>query len=103
MLKALLTDHDFKKTYTAKAGMDVIIQRKKAHRPAISVNFPCCLLKDNELLEIRFIMRDRNSHGPNTEECDLHLKNPGELIAFLVNTTGRKGIQNAVMKNKITS
>ncbi|XP_062373416.1 serine protease FAM111A-like [Sardina pilchardus] len=104
VLRALLTDHDFKKIYDlkAKAGMDALIQRQKANSPAISVHFPCCLLEDGEELEIDFMKCGKSTQtGPNTEQDDQHFhsRKPEDLVVFLVNTTGRKGIKNVIMKN----
>lgn len=102
-----MTDCDFEKAYEkcTKAEMDLIIERQLPNTPALNVNFPCFLLENDEVLELRFIKRTEPQNpqsGPKTDkhDQDLHLKRPEDLVLFLINTTGGKNIQNKIMENK---
>ncbi|XP_041934356.1 serine protease FAM111A-like [Alosa sapidissima] len=102
VLNALLIDSDFEKIHTTKAGMDLIIKRKKPNIPAIGVRFPCCLLENDEELEIRFIKRDQKTKQKKTKTSQhLPLGKPEKLVIFHVSTTGKKGLKrNVIMENK---
>ncbi|XP_041935590.1 serine protease FAM111A-like [Alosa sapidissima] len=82
-----------------KSAKDVIIRRQKAYRAAISVDFPCCLLEDDEELEISFIKTTFVEEEKKREQT-LCLEKHEDLAIFVVHTTGGINIKHAIMKNR---
>ncbi|MCJ8750300.1 hypothetical protein PDJAM_G00261120 [Pangasius djambal] len=76
---------------------ELVIQREQLPRAAVTPHFPCCLLSDNELLDIKFINSDGNSGRVKTQ--NLSVLSPEKFVSFYIKTKGEKNIR-MLMKNK---
>lgn len=105
--RRLKTDFFFKaickKNREERKKKEVLIlreQTKENPRAAVTLNFPCCLLNNNELLDIKFISSDGNSGEAKTQE--LTASSPEDWVAFYIKTRGdlniRKMINNKELK-----
>uniref|UniRef100_A0A674CKX0 Protein FAM111A-like n=1 Tax=Salmo trutta TaxID=8032 RepID=A0A674CKX0_SALTR len=102
VLDALRTSEMFKNTTKKKQGMEIVIQREKEPRAAVSTHFPCHLIDNNELVTVSFIkVPNGSSSDPQglSKQSNQKKMHPGKLMAFNVETEGEKGIVNNVMKN----
>ncbi|XP_021469849.2 protein FAM111A isoform X3 [Oncorhynchus mykiss] len=102
VLGALRTSEMFENTTKKKQGMEIVIQREKEPRAAVSTHFPCHLIDNNELLTVSFI---RVLNGSSSDTRGLYKQSnppkirPDKLMTFCVETEGGKGIKTKVMKN----
>ncbi|KAK6311239.1 hypothetical protein J4Q44_G00192940 [Coregonus suidteri] len=69
VLDALQTIKAFKNMTKEKQGMEVVIQREKEPRAAVSTHFPCHLIDNNELVTVTFI-KDPDLVGGVSESQD---------------------------------
>ncbi|KAG1924822.1 protein FAM111A-like, partial [Pimephales promelas] len=70
---------------------EILIQRSngKVPRAAVKTDFPCCLIEEDELLDITFIQKDGNSSTNQQTTIDLSLlSKPEKLVTFLVEKEG---------------
>ncbi|KAF4074838.1 hypothetical protein AMELA_G00243630 [Ameiurus melas] len=96
----LQTDFSFKAIckINQKGGKkELVIQREQMPRGAVTPNFPCCLLNDDELLDISFISSGGNSGRVKTPNFTVLL--PEHLVSFYIKTRGNTNIR-MLMKNK---
>ncbi|KAF4074839.1 hypothetical protein AMELA_G00243640 [Ameiurus melas] len=96
----LQTDFSFKAIckINQKGGKkELVIQREQMPRGAVTPNFPCCLLNDDELLDISFISSGGNSGRVKTPNRPAPL--PERLVSFYIKTRGDTNIR-MLMKNK---
>lgn len=73
-----------------------MVIRREQSRAAVTPHFPCCLLKENELLDIEFIKPGGNSNTVKTQKHAVH--SAENLVCFYVQTRGGKNIRK-VIKN----
>lgn len=100
ILETLKTDFSFKdicKKNQKKGNMEVVIIRGEPTRAAVKPEFPCSLLNDNELLDIKFIKAGGNSGTVKMRKLTDHT--PENLVSFYIRTRGAKNIHK-VMKNE---
>ncbi|XP_053084892.1 serine protease FAM111A-like [Pangasianodon hypophthalmus] len=76
---------------------ELVIQREQLPRAAVTPHFPCCLLSDNELLDIKFIISDGNSGRVKTQNHSV--LSTENFVSFYIKTKGEKNIR-MLMKNK---
>ncbi|KAF4074207.1 hypothetical protein AMELA_G00236910 [Ameiurus melas] len=96
----LQTDFSFKAIceINQKGGKkELVIKREQMPRGAVTPNFPCCLLNDDELLDISFISSGGNSGSVTPPK--LTVLSPEHLVSFYIKTRGDTNI-NMLMKNK---
>ncbi|XP_031666762.1 protein FAM111A isoform X2 [Oncorhynchus kisutch] len=102
VLDALRTSTEFKNTTKIRQGMEIVIQREKEPRAAVSTHFPCHLIDNNELLTVSFI---RLLNGGSSDTRGLNKQSnppkiqPDKLMTFCVETEGGQNIKTKVMKN----
>ncbi|KAI4893643.1 hypothetical protein NFI96_013648 [Prochilodus magdalenae] len=101
--EALSSNKNFRaihKKNAEKDPIDVVIQREKEPRGAVSPDFPCCLINEDELLKITFIKSSGNSSSENKPVVHRSLmSDPKNFIVFNIKTTGGKNIKR-LMKNQ---
>ncbi|XP_077097877.1 serine protease FAM111A-like [Siphateles boraxobius] len=73
---------------------EILIQRPngKVSRAAVKTDFPCCLIEEDEILDITFIQKDGNSSTNQQTTADSSLlskrSKPETLVSFLVEKEG---------------
>lgn len=102
----LQTDSSFKaicEKNQLKGNKEIVILRENP-RAAVVSDFPCCLLDENELLDIKFI-KAKGSSGPvKTQKFTVQftvqsrVQSREEVVSFYIKTRGDEGI-HVVMKN----
>ncbi|XP_042185541.1 serine protease FAM111A-like, partial [Oncorhynchus tshawytscha] len=102
VLDALRTSTEFKNTTKTRQGMEIVIQREKEPRAAVSTHFPCHLIDNDELLTVSFI---RVLNGGSSDTQGLYKQSntpkiqPDKLMTFCVETEGGQNIKTKAMKN----
>ncbi|CDQ80483.1 unnamed protein product, partial [Oncorhynchus mykiss] len=102
VLDALRTSEMFKNMTKTRQGMEIVIQREKEPRAAVSTHFPCHLIDNEELLTVSFI---RVLNGSSSDTRGLYKQSnppkiqPDKLMTFCVETEGGQNIKTKVMKN----
>uniref|UniRef100_A0A4W5JS34 Serine protease n=1 Tax=Hucho hucho TaxID=62062 RepID=A0A4W5JS34_9TELE len=99
MMKAIPSDTNMTKK---KQGMEVVIQREKEPRGAVSTHFPCHLIDNNELVTVSFIKGPNGSYSDSqgrSKQSNPQKRQPDKFMAFCIETEGGKGIKRKVMKN----
>ncbi|XP_071216803.1 serine protease FAM111A-like [Salvelinus alpinus] len=102
VLGALRTSEMFKNTTKKKQGMEIVIQREKEPRAAVSTHFPCHLIDNDELVTVSFIKVPEGSSSDTqglSKQSNQKKMHPGKLMAFNVETEGGQNIKTKVMKN----
>ncbi|XP_045061871.1 serine protease FAM111A-like isoform X1 [Coregonus clupeaformis] len=111
VLDALQTIKAFKNMTKEKQGMEVVIQREKEPRAAVSTHFPCHLIDNNELVTVTFIKDPGSGSSSYTQghskQRNKNKMQPGKLMTFNVKTRGgktiiRKVIRNPELRKKVT-
>ncbi|KAI4887821.1 hypothetical protein NFI96_023808 [Prochilodus magdalenae] len=98
--EALRSNKNFKNLLKPNEGKYVVIQREKEPRGAVSPDFPCCLINEDELLDITFIKPSGNSRSEDKPVVHRSLmSDPTNFIVFNIKTTGGKDIKR-LMKNQ---
>ncbi|XP_017543600.2 protein FAM111A-like [Pygocentrus nattereri] len=105
VLEALLSNKNFKGDYKKNEEKEMVIQREKVPRGAISTDFPCCLINDDELLDIQFI-KSSGSSSLESKPVPCSLMNSTEnFIVFNIKTTGghtvKRLMKNQALKQKV--
>uniref|UniRef100_A0A674CLJ2 Protein FAM111A-like n=1 Tax=Salmo trutta TaxID=8032 RepID=A0A674CLJ2_SALTR len=103
VLDALQTSDIFKNTTKTKQGMEIVIQREKEPRAAVSTHFPCHLIDNDEEVVVSFI-KGPNGSSSDTQGLSKQSKppqniQPDKLMAFCVETEGGQNVKRKVMKN----
>ncbi|XP_052331834.1 serine protease FAM111A-like [Oncorhynchus keta] len=98
VLDALRTSTEFKNTTKTRQGMEIVIQREKEPRAAVSTHFPCHLIDKDELVTVSFI-RVLNGGSSDTRGLYHPKIQPDKLMTFCVETEGGQNIKTKVMKN----
>ncbi|XP_039550203.1 serine protease FAM111A-like [Pimephales promelas] len=96
VLEALNTSQFFRieKDKQKKKMKEILIQRSngKVPRAAVKTDFPCCLIEEDEILDITFIQKDGNSSTNQQTTADPSLlskrSKPETLVTFLVEKEG---------------
>ncbi|XP_038860344.1 serine protease FAM111A-like [Salvelinus namaycush] len=103
VLDALRTSPEFENMTKTKQGMEIVIQREKEPRAAVSTHFPCHLIDNDELVTVSFI---RGPKGSSSDTQSLSKRSnppqkiqPDKLMTFCVETQGGQNIKTKVMKN----
>ncbi|XP_064869888.1 serine protease FAM111A-like isoform X1 [Oncorhynchus nerka] len=102
VLDALRTSPEFKNMTKTRQGMEIVIQREKEPRAAVSTHFPCHLIDNDELVTVSFI---RVLNGGSSDTRGLYKQSnppkiqPDKLMTFCVETEGGQNIKTKVMKN----
>ncbi|XP_065106128.1 serine protease FAM111A-like [Paramisgurnus dabryanus] len=105
VLDALNTSQIFKKEKEKRTNKDkaVLIQRlKEMPRAAVKTDFPCCLIDDDEIIEVTFIKNDEGtSMQQNITEKGQHpsCSNPKMFVTFCVAKKGGEKV-NVLLKSK---
>ncbi|CAM4546305.1 unnamed protein product [Leuciscus chuanchicus] len=86
VLEALNTSNIFRIEKDKKKKKEILIQRSngKYLKAAVKTDFPCCLIEEDEILDITFIQKDGNS---STNQTTVTSK-PETLVTFLVEKEG---------------
>lgn len=98
----LQTDFSFKAIckINQKGGKkELVIKREKMPRGAVTPNFPCCLLNDDELLDISFISSGGNSGSVTLPKPTV--LSPERLISFYIKTRGDTNIRMLMKNNEL--
>lgn len=74
-------------------------QTKENPRAAVTPNFPCCLLNNNELLDIQFISADGNSSAGRTQK--LTVRSPEDWVSFYIKTRGEQNIRKMINNKEL--
>ncbi|XP_038860350.1 serine protease FAM111A-like isoform X1 [Salvelinus namaycush] len=103
VLDALRTSPEFENMTKKKQGMEIVIQREKERRAAVSTHFPCHLIDNDELVTVSFI-KVPNGSSPDTQSLYKQSNprkkiQPDKLMTFCVETQGGQNIKTKVMKN----
>uniref|UniRef100_A0A4W5L4Q6 Serine protease n=1 Tax=Hucho hucho TaxID=62062 RepID=A0A4W5L4Q6_9TELE len=96
------TSPEFKNMTKKNQGMEVVIQREKEPRGAVSTHFPCHLIDNNELMTVSFIKDPNGSYSDTqgrSKQSKPQKRQPDKLMALCVETEGGKAIKRKVMKN----
>ncbi|XP_067295690.1 serine protease FAM111A isoform X2 [Pseudorasbora parva] len=82
----------------AKDGKEIIIKRPKGqtHGAAVNTDFPCCLIEDDETLQINFYKNEEIE--PTNQETTIHT-DPKSLVIFYIRTRGK--ITKKIMKSNV--
>ncbi|XP_071216802.1 serine protease FAM111A-like isoform X2 [Salvelinus alpinus] len=102
VLDALRTSPEFENMTKTKQGMEIVIQREKEPRAAVSTHFPCHLIDNYELVTVSFIRGPKGSSSDTqglSKQSNQKKMHPGKLMAFNVETEGGQNIKTKVMKN----
>lgn len=75
----------------------MVILRQQRGKAAVTPDFPCCLLDDDELLDIKFIKSDGNR--PMGRNLSDH--SPENLVSFYVKTRGEENIRTLMKNNEL--
>ncbi|XP_077097879.1 serine protease FAM111A [Siphateles boraxobius] len=87
---------------------EILIQRSngKDPRAAVTTDFPCCLIEDDEILDITFIQKDGNSSTNQQTTADPSVlskrSKPETLVTFLVEKEGGPTV-TCLLKSKVTN
>ncbi|XP_052412548.1 serine protease FAM111A isoform X2 [Carassius gibelio] len=99
VLDALQTSDTFRvnKNVNDKKKEMVIL---RADRAALKMDFPCCLIKKDEILKITFIKKEiKASTAQDTQE---RLSYPRtDLVTFYIKTAGKKNLQYIMKNNEL--
>ncbi|XP_036453734.1 protein FAM111A-like isoform X2 [Colossoma macropomum] len=99
VLEALLSNKNFKGIYKKNRGKETVIQREKVPRGAVPTDFPCCLIDDDELLDIKFIKSSGNSSSENKPVLRSLMNSTENFIVFNIKTRGGRTVKR-LMKNQ---
>nr|XP_055054343.1 serine protease FAM111A-like [Misgurnus anguillicaudatus]XP_055054344.1 serine protease FAM111A-like [Misgurnus anguillicaudatus]XP_055054345.1 serine protease FAM111A-like [Misgurnus anguillicaudatus] len=100
VLDALNENDAFKSHHNKHINKEMIIQRAKGKVPgaAVKTDFPCCLLENDEILDINFISNEGNiSANQKVVEPSVKPSPLSKYKAFYIRTRGK--IRIRVMKN----
>ncbi|XP_039550201.1 serine protease FAM111A-like [Pimephales promelas] len=80
-----------------KEGKEIIIQRSKElhHEAAVKTDFPCCLIEDDETLQINF---HENKNIASTNQETTADTDPERLVTFYIRTSGMT--KKKIMKSR---
>ncbi|XP_035381732.1 protein FAM111A-like isoform X2 [Electrophorus electricus] len=103
VLEALLKNSSFKQFYDKNEQKYVVIRREETPRGAVTSDFPCCLIHENEVLDITFIKTDKNSSTTNqTTITQSDMTNPHNFVTFNIKTKDGKGIRKLMKIKELT-
>ncbi|ROL53748.1 Protein FAM111A [Anabarilius grahami] len=94
VLEALNTSYIFKLEKEKKKQKEILILRSigEHHEAAVKTDFPCCLIEEDETLDISFIKKDENSSTNQQTTADPSLlskrSQPETFVIFLVEKVG---------------
>lgn len=100
VLDALKTNSAFNNIRKTNQEREIVIRKNKGKGAAVNTDFPCMLLKSNEILNITFIKKKENpEEQPNTSySC------PSEdLVSFNVKTEGGKNVRRLMRNNALVT
>lgn len=95
VLDALDTSDNFRMNKNVSdIKKEIVILR--ADRAAVKMDFPCCLIKKDEILKITFIKKEIKAF---TQETQARLSSPRtDLVTFYIKTTGKKNMKYIMEK-----
>ncbi|XP_073697368.1 serine protease FAM111A-like [Garra rufa] len=105
VLDALNTNKTFRKIKEDNKEKEIVIQRSKGAVPraAVKIDFPCCLIKNDEILDIAFIKNNGNVATDKKTTGRRSFSNASEnIVTFNVKTKGGKNVKR-LMKNNALS
>ncbi|XP_060739425.1 serine protease FAM111A-like isoform X2 [Tachysurus vachellii] len=79
---------------------EIVIRREQMPRAAVTPHFPCCLLNDNELLDLEFIRSGENSNTAKPPKFTVHKRE--NLVCFYIQTRGDENIRRLMKNNELT-
>uniref|UniRef100_A0A674CLA5 Protein FAM111A-like n=1 Tax=Salmo trutta TaxID=8032 RepID=A0A674CLA5_SALTR len=102
VLDALRTSREFENI--SKTKREIVIQREKEPRAAVSTHFPCHLIDNDELVTVSLIKVPRRGSSSYTQGLSKQRNppqniQPDKLMAFCVETEGGQNVKWKVMKN----
>lgn len=68
-------------------------------KAAVTPHFPCCLLNNNELLDLEFIRSDENSNTAKAPKFTVHPRE--NLVCFYIQTRGDENIRRLMKNNEL--
>ncbi|XP_058230490.1 serine protease FAM111A-like [Hemibagrus wyckioides] len=101
ILQRLQRDPTIKSICNKNQNKEMVIRREQMPRAAVTPHFPCCLLKSDELLDIKFIKPGGNSDPGKTPKLAVH--SAENLMCFYVQTRGGKNIRKVMKSNELKS
>ncbi|XP_060739429.1 serine protease FAM111A-like [Tachysurus vachellii] len=103
ILETLQTNFYFKAICKKKQNgrnKEIVIRREQMQRAAVTPHFPCCLLNDNELLDLKFIRSGENSNTAKPPKFTVHPRE--NLVCFYIQTRGDENIRRLMKSNELT-
>lgn len=74
----------------------------RADRAAVKMDFPCCLIKKDEILKISFIKKEIKDFA--AQETQARLSSPRtDLVTFYIKTAGKKNMKFIMKNNELTN
>ncbi|XP_016389813.1 protein FAM111A-like isoform X2 [Sinocyclocheilus rhinocerous] len=104
VLDALNTNKTFRKMKKDNMDKEIVIQRSKGAVPraAVKTDFPCCLIENDELLDITFIKNSGNVPSKKKTTGRPSVSSESEnLVTFNIKTKGGKKVKCLMKNNKL--
>ncbi|KTG34936.1 hypothetical protein cypCar_00014472, partial [Cyprinus carpio] len=74
----------------------------RADRAAVKMDFPCCLIKKDEILKISFIKKEIKDFA--AQETQARFSSPRtDLVTFYIKTAGKKNMKFIMKNNELTN
>uniref|UniRef100_A0A671Q2E4 Uncharacterized protein n=1 Tax=Sinocyclocheilus anshuiensis TaxID=1608454 RepID=A0A671Q2E4_9TELE len=104
VLDALNTNKTFRKIKENNMDKEIVIRRSKGAVPraAVKTDFPCCLIENDELLDITFIKNSGNVPSKKKITGRLSFSNePENIVTFNIKTKGGKKVKPLMKNNEL--